>query len=93
MAGTPKKRERRELAAKLAAGVSLTATDPHLDASLLEATDKAIAQATADGILTDADAGSVELLRSLAKKIDAWETIVEWALDDAAQDARDHPRL
>lgn len=84
MAGSPKKRERKELAERLAAGVSLTWTDPHEDASLLAATDLAIAEGRRAGILTTNDEGAIELLRHLAKKIDAWETIVEWALDDAA---------
>jgi len=35
--------------------------------------------------LTDMDKGAVEALRSLADKIDAWDTIVDWANDDAAQ--------
>lgn len=34
--------------------------------------------------LTDADRGAVEALRALARKIQAWDVIVEWALDDAA---------
>lgn len=33
--------------------------------------------------LTDMDAGAVEALRALARKIQAWDQIVEWALDDA----------
>lgn len=85
MAGSPKKRERKELAERLAAGVSLTWTDPHEDDSLLVATDRAIAEGRKAGILTSNDDGAIELLRHLAKKIDAWETIVEWALDDAAE--------
>ncbi|TFD58044.1 hypothetical protein E3T43_07295 [Cryobacterium sp. Hh7] len=31
------------------------------------------------------DAGAVEALRALARKIQAWDVIVEFALDDAAQ--------
>jgi len=34
--------------------------------------------------LTDMDKGAIEALRSLADKIDAWDTIVDWANDDAA---------
>ncbi len=48
---------------------------------LASATDKAIAAADH---LTDQDAGAVEAMRALARKIDAWDQIVEWALDDAA---------
>lgn len=36
--------------------------------------------------LTDADAGAVEAMRALARKIDAWDVIVEWALEDASED-------
>src|SRR5690625_4648436 len=50
--------------------------------SILEATERAIAAATH---LTDEDAGAVEALRALARKIDAWDEIVQWALDDAAE--------
>ena len=32
----------------------------------------------------DVDAGAVEALRALARKIQAWDVIVEFALDDAA---------
>ena len=54
-------------------------SDVELD--LIEATETAIAAA---GHLTDMDAGAVEALRALARKIQAWDQIVEWALDDAA---------
>src|SRR5690348_3957989 len=47
---------------------------------LVEATEQAI---TAAHHLTDMDQGAVEALRALARKIDAWDRIVEWALDDA----------
>jgi hypothetical protein len=33
--------------------------------------------------LTDMDKGAIEALRSLADKIDAWDTIVDWANADA----------
>lgn len=49
---------------------------------IIEATDLAIAAADH---LTDADLGAVEALRLLARKIAAWDQIVEWALDDAAR--------
>jgi hypothetical protein len=48
---------------------------------LVEATEAAIKAATH---LTDADQGAIEAMRALARKIDAWDVIVEWALDDAA---------
>jgi len=46
-----------------------------------DATEAAITAATH---LTDMDKGAIEALRSLADKIDAWDTIVDWANDDAA---------
>lgn len=46
------------------------------------ATEAAIGAATH---LTPADAGALEALRALARKIDAWDTIVQWALNDAVQ--------
>lgn len=49
---------------------------------LVQATEDAIAAASH---LTDMDDGAVEALRALARKIDAWDQIVEWALDDARQ--------
>ena len=33
--------------------------------------------------LTDLDKGAVEAMFALARKIDAWDQIVEWALDDS----------
>ena len=50
--------------------------------SLIEATEKSIGAA---GHLTDMDAGAVEALRALARKIDAWDQIVEWAFEDAGE--------
>lgn len=50
---------------------------------MVAATEKSIEAAGKH--LTDADAGAIEALRALARKIDAWDQIVEWALDDAAQ--------
>ena len=35
--------------------------------------------------LTQMDMAAVQAARALADKIDAWDVIVEWALDDAAQ--------
>ena len=46
-----------------------------------EALDKAI---TAGTHLTTMDLGAVEAARALADKIDAWDVIVDWALDDMA---------
>lgn len=34
--------------------------------------------------LTAMDRGAVQALIALARKIDAWDTIVDWALDDVA---------
>lgn len=48
---------------------------------LVAATEAAI---TAASHLTDMDSGAVEAMRALARKIDAWDQIVEWAIDDAA---------
>lgn len=38
--------------------------------------------------LTERDAGAVAAARALAAKIDAWDEIVQWALDDAAEAGR-----
>ena len=35
--------------------------------------------------LTVADSAAVEAARALARKIDAWDVIVDWAVDDAAE--------
>ena len=37
------------------------------------------------GQFTAVDAGALEALRALARKIQAWDVIVEFALDDATQ--------
>jgi hypothetical protein len=47
---------------------------------LVKATEEAI---TAAAHLVDSDKGAVEAMRALARKIDAWDQIVEWAIDDA----------
>ena len=47
-----------------------------------EALDEAVATATH---LTALDAGAVAAARALADKIDAWDVIVDWAIDDADQ--------
>ena len=38
--------------------------------------------------LTAADRGAVEAMLALARKIDAWDQIVRWALDDACDGER-----
>lgn len=48
-----------------------------------EALDEAVAAAKHLGPL---DAGAIAAARALADKIDAWDVIVEWALDDANQE-------
>lgn len=50
-----------------------------------EAFDKSVAAAAH---LTDEDAGAVEAARALADKIDAWDVIVEWAIEDAEEGPR-----
>jgi hypothetical protein len=47
---------------------------------LVTATDEAIIAAVH---LTPMDAGAVEALRALARKIDAWDVVVRWAGEDA----------
>ena len=49
--------------------------------SLVEATEAAVKSATH---LTDEDQGAVEAMLALARKIDAWDVIVQWAIEDAA---------
>ena len=55
------------------------------ESNIIEGTEAAIAAAKH---LTAQDAGAVEALRLLARKIAAWDQIVEWALEDAARDER-----
>jgi hypothetical protein len=50
--------------------------------SLVDETQAAVDAATH---LTDQDKGAVEAMFALARKIDAWDQIVEWALDDARE--------
>jgi hypothetical protein len=50
--------------------------------SLVEETEAAFLAANH---LTDADHGAMEALRLLARKIDAWDVIVAWALEDAQE--------
>lgn len=49
--------------------------------SLTDALEGAITAATH---LTGRDAPTIAAVRMLARKIDAWDVIVEWALDDVA---------
>jgi hypothetical protein len=49
---------------------------------LIEATEDAIKAASH---LTAMDRGAVEAMRALARKIQAWDTIVDFALEDAAE--------
>lgn len=53
--------------------------------NIIEATERAIKAADH---LTDMDAGAVEALRLLARKIHAWDQIVAWAVEDAGDEGR-----
>lgn len=53
--------------------------------SLVEETQTAVDAATH---LTDQDVGAVEAMFAVARKIDAWDQIVEWALEDAVTTER-----
>lgn len=61
-----------------------------MSVDLVGATEKAIEAASH---LTDADAGAVEAMRALARKIDAWDQIVDWALDDAGDKPGSRPTV
>lgn len=50
--------------------------------SVADALERSIANATH---LRDVDAAAVAAARALARKIDAWDVIVDWALDDASE--------
>lgn len=50
--------------------------------SLADALERAIGAA---GHLTERDAAGVAAARELARKIDAWDVIVRWAIEDAAE--------
>ena len=60
--------------------------------SLVEATQRSVAKAREDGRLTDADTGAVEAMLALARKIDAWDVIVQWAIEDA-QECEGRPKV
>jgi hypothetical protein len=53
--------------------------------SLSEGLERAIASAEH---LTERDAGAIAAVRALAARIDAWDVIVEWAMDDLAGNPR-----
>lgn len=53
------------------------------DESLESALDRSLRNATH---LRARDAAAVKAARELARKIDAWSQIVDWALEDAAED-------
>ncbi len=38
--------------------------------------------------LTERDAGAIAAARALAARIDEWQTIVRWAIEDAGEDGR-----
>ena len=57
---------------------------------LVGATESAIKAATH---LTPMDDGALEALRALARKIDAWDQIVEWAIDDCAGKEGARPKV
>ncbi|WP_159083911.1 terminase small subunit [Nocardioides terrigena] len=57
---------------------------------LVKATEDAITAATH---LVPSDMGAVEAMRALARKIDAWDQIVEWAIDDAASQDGKRPSV
>lgn len=57
---------------------------------LVAATEAAVAAAGAR--LTDADQGAVEAMLALARKIDAWDVIVQWAIEDA-REREDRPKV
>lgn len=50
---------------------------------VLDALDEAIASAT--HLDPDIDGAAIEAARALARKIDAWDLIVEWAIEEAAE--------
>lgn len=49
------------------------------------ALDKALTAARKQGVVSDLDAGTIRAAQALADKIDAWDQIVEWAFEDAAE--------
>ncbi len=64
-------------------------SDLSRDESVAEATERALKAASH---LTATDAGAVAALRALARKIDAWDVIVEWAIDDT-RSPDDRPKV
>lgn len=49
------------------------------------ALDKALAAARKQDVVSDLDTGTIRAAQALADKIDAWDQIVEWAFEDAAE--------
>lgn len=72
-----------EMREKLIDGVTPSIVTTRDAVDMVAATEKSLEAASK--ILTDMDAGAVEALRALARKIDAWDQIVDWALEDAAE--------
>lgn len=60
------------------------------DDSLEAALDRSLAAATH---LTDVDAAAVKAARSLARKIDAWDVIVDWAHGDMDEMDKKRPAV
>ena len=58
--------------------------------SVLEGLEASIAAATH---LEPRHAATIGAARALARKIDAWDVIVEWALDDASQSENSRPKV
>lgn len=57
---------------------------------LVGATEASIAAASH---LTAMDAGALEALRALARKIDAWDQIVDWAIEDSSEREGSRPAV
>lgn len=63
-----------------------------METPVLDATNAAIA--AADHLdKTGLDAGQIEAVKALARKIDAWDVICQYALDDAAEHDRARPAV
>lgn len=57
-----------------------------METPLLDATTEAIAAADhLKGAAAKQYAGAIEAVKALARKIDAWDVIVQWAIEDAAE--------
>ncbi|KQQ65712.1 hypothetical protein ASF63_10145 [Microbacterium sp. Leaf320] len=80
-----------EMREKLIDGVTPSIVTTRDAVDMVAATEKSLDAASK--ILTDMDAGAVEALRALARKIDAWDQIVDWALEDAAETKGGRPTV